>query len=195
MYTYPKEMKSKNKLRKKAIEERSSISTADIELMSEKICSLLSEQNAYKQAKVILFYASFNNEVSTDKMIERAISDKKIVGLPVVNEENKTMSVKQANCLDDLKVKCLGVRQPAWELPDIDPARLDLVIIPGCCFDKKGYRLGYGGGYYDRFLSTLDNKAVKAGLAFESQVLDCLLVEYHDQKLDILITEKKVYSF
>lgn len=188
-------MESKNELRKKAIQERSSISAANIELMSEKIGSLLRKHNVYKQAKIILFYASFNNEVSTDKMIENTISDKKIVGLPVVNEEKKTMSVKQANCLEDLKVKCLGVRQPAWELPDIDPEKLDLVIIPGCCFDKQGYRLGYGGGYYDRFLSTLDKKAVRVGLAFESQVFDCLPIEYHDQKLDVLITEKNVYHF
>jgi 5-formyltetrahydrofolate cyclo-ligase len=185
--------KLKSEIRKKAIKNRSSLSNADVRSMSKKISRLLFEQTVFKQAKTVLFYASFNNEVLTDEMIGQAVKEGKIVGLPVVDEEKKMLKVKQVNCLDNLNKECLGIRQPSNDFPDISPSKIDVVIVPGCCFDKKGFRVGYGGGYYDRFLSGL--KVIKIGLAFESQIVDSLPVELHDQQLNGLITEKKLYNF
>lgn len=86
-----------------------------------------------------------------------------------------------------------GIAEPAEH-----PARhlratdLDVVVVPGLCFDARGHRLGYGAGYYDRFLSTLRPDALRVGVAFDAQVIDHVPNEAHDERVDLLLTEERV---
>ena len=75
---------------------------------------------------------------------------------------------------------------------EFNPDKLDLVIVPGIAFDKKGHRIGYGYGYYDRFLKTIKKKAVKIGLAFDFQLIESIPEEEHDVPMNIVVTDKEI---
>ena len=76
----------------------------------------------------------------------------------------------------------------------MDPATIDTVLIPGSVFDPSGGRLGYGGGFYDRFLTEAAPRAIRLGVAFELQLVDQVPMEPHDQYMDILVTEQQIYD-
>ena len=188
-------MDTKKDIRKKAIRDRNCLSAVEIALKSKTIEKKLTALKAYQESKTIMFYASYNNEVKTDGMIETALCSGKSVCLPVAIKEEKRLKIKRILNLSELKTGNYGIREPKIDLPDVTLEEVNLVLVPGCCFDEKGFRLGYGGGFYDRFISDLGNKVVKVGLAFQIQIVDSLPCEEHDQPIDVLITENNVYDF
>jgi 5-formyltetrahydrofolate cyclo-ligase len=95
---------------------------------------------------------------------------------------------------DDLTLSKYGLYEPQEEQQrPIPPQEVDLAILPGVAFDLRGYRLGYGGGYFDRFLDSLRPDCPKIALAYDFQVVTQLPVEEHDTKVDIIITNSKTY--
>lgn len=89
-----------------------------------------------------------------------------------------------------------GIPEPdAREDRALDARDLDVVVVPGLCFDVRGHRLGYGAGYYDRFLSTLRADTLRVGVAFEAQVIDHVPNEAHDERVDLLLTERRARVF
>ena len=84
-----------------------------------------------------------------------------------------------------------GIRQPTMASPAVDPAEVDVVIVPGVAFDAAGQRVGYGGGYYDRFLPRTGN-AFRVGLCFEEQLLGAIPTQEHDVSVDVVVTPKRV---
>jgi 5-formyltetrahydrofolate cyclo-ligase len=93
-----------------------------------------------------------------------------------------------------LQPGCYGILEPTSAQVVIEPARLDLALVPGSVFDRCGARLGYGGGFYDRFLSQDAPQALRIGLSFEIQLVDQVPTEVHDQFMDILVTEEQLYD-
>lgn len=87
-----------------------------------------------------------------------------------------------------------GVLEPP-EKEEIVLAEIDVVVVPGVAFDRNGYRMGYGGGYYDNFLPKLRPDTKKIAVAFNMQIRDLVPIELHDVKMDMIITEQKVYTF
>lgn len=188
-------MRLKKEIRKKIIKKRNELSFAEIEEKSKAVEALLFQQDFYKKSQTILFYASFNSEVKTDEIIKQAINDGKTVSLPIVINEEKKLEIKNILDLTNLEISPFGIREPNNSLPNVSPADLDLVVIPCCCLDKRGNRIGYGGGYYDRFLASLSSGVFKVALAYEIQIIDELPCEDHDFPVDAIITEKGVYRF
>lgn len=86
------------------------------------------------------------------------------------------------------------IREPRKVLPEADPTELDVVIVPGLAFDLHGRRLGRGGGYYDRLLPRLRPQAVKIGVAWEVQIVDEVPTDAHDQRMDVVVTERRTIS-
>lgn len=143
----------------------------------------------FNDAKVVLFFASFRDEVETLEMIKEALDMGKRAYLPKV--EGDSLGIYEIEGLSDLRVGYMGIPEPEADMNkkrDIDQA--DLIIVPGAAFDINGNRLGYGKGYYDRLLSR--HGAHLIALAFEEQVFERLPREPHDVRMDIVVTEKRV---
>lgn len=166
------------RLRKQKEEERRNRSS----LITEKLL----RTRVYKKARVLMCYIALKGEVDTQAMIRQAKNSGKIVTVPVCK---KTRATLMPCILDDnagLRKGPYGVVEPAVRqcvpLKDID-----LVVVPGVAFDKKGNRLGRGRGFYDRFLKRLTPRTATIGLAFDFQILPSLPAVSHDARVNRVI--------
>lgn len=151
-----------------------------------KIYDSLIKLSEYQKADKIFIYLDFNNEVETRKIIEHALKEKKKVYIPrVEGKEMVAVSIKNLDNLIESKFKIL---EPIGEAEEID--KETVMIIPGVAFSENGERVGYGGGYYDRFLENKNNKLI--ALAYECQIYKELPVEEHDIKIPTIITEERI---
>jgi 5-formyltetrahydrofolate cyclo-ligase len=143
----------------------------------------------FQASKTILFYASFGGEVETFAMMKKAMALGKRVALPLILKDQRGMIPKLINNLEeDLENGPYGIRQPrAMAAGDLRAGELDLAIVPGLAFDRKGNRLGRGAGYYDRFLASLPRDIPSIGLGFDFQLRDDLPVSGHDVPLSRII--------
>lgn len=161
----------------------------------------LFELQEFKNAKKILFYASFRSEVNTISYIQDVINlDKKLI-LPVVDARHKRLDLYYVNDVSELVPGYKEIPEPGILTDrEVSLGDIDLVIIPGTGFDTKGFRLGYGGGYYDRLLSYESKILAKVehiptvALAFEEQIGEKIPSESHDIKVDIIITDERVIN-
>lgn len=137
---------------------------------SKLIKDKLLRNKVFKKAKVVMFYIAFGGEVNTREMIREAIKLGKLICVPIFRKDKEIM--QPAIFVDNAKLKKgpYGVLEPATET-FVKPEDLDLVVVPGIAFDKKGNRLGRGKGCYDRFLGKLSDNTQSIGLAFDFQVL------------------------
>lgn len=111
------------------------------------------DSSAYGQAKVLLGYAALPEEIQTDGILRRALAEGKALYLPRCLDDAGQMAFYRVQALEDLESGSFGVREPSLAAPqyNMDLDGQALCLVPGLCFDGKGYRLGYGKGYYDRF--------------------------------------------
>jgi len=149
-----------------------------------------------QQWSTLFIYVNFRSEVETLEIIKRCLKAGVRVAVPLV--EASTVSMIPLLIQDpgkDLVPGYYNIPEPDPEKTRrIEPAEIDAAVIPGSVFDIHGGRLGYGGGYYDRFLVNRAPQARRIGFAFELQVIDRVPVAAHDQPLDILITEKRIVN-
>ena len=143
---------------------------------SKVIQEKLFSTKEFKEATIILFYASFNGEVETFNMMQEAQKSGKRIALPKILKNQKRITV---SLIEDLGKELVdgpyGIKEPTESrLRPLDLKDIDLAIIPGVAFDKGNNRLGRGGGYYDRFLSEFPSRIPVFGLAFDFQILDRL---------------------
>jgi len=133
----------------------------------------------FKKAKIVMFYFSYAREVDTREMIREAIEQGKVIAVPVCDRKTNTITPCKIGLNTRLKKGLYGILEPAKKCY-VPVKKIDLVIVPGVAFDKKGNRLGRGKGYYDRFLKSLPQGTRRLGLAFNFQILPCLPVNPHD---------------
>ncbi len=148
----------------------------------------------YRRARILFCYLDADNEVETGEIIRTALEKKKLVAVPLVEEQSGTLRAVPIRDLDrDLSPGFRGIREPVdRKSPGLDPRDIDLAIVPGTAFDRAGNRLGRGGGYYDRFLPRLRRTACRLGVAFECQMAEVIVPQPHDQAMDMIITEERV---
>ena len=185
---------SKKHVRQILKQKRHNMSRDEMLSKSEKIKNTLFGTTEFQNAKTILFYVSYDNEVFTHDMIKSCINQGKSVIVPISNVENKSLILSEISDWTDLVEGAYGILEPKKE--SITTASIDeigLIIVPGVGFDKKGHRIGHGMGYYDKLLHVCKD-ITKIGLSFELQLLDSLPVEDHDIKMNIIITEKQVIT-
>ena len=185
-------MSEKALLRKKYIAARKALSNK--EEKDRAIFAKLVAIEEINRAELVLAYASSPIEVDTYRFIEYTLRKVQKLALPVCREGTNEMDfyrIETTDCLVPGKYK--GIYEP-------DPSRCQkckitdntVCIVPGLSFDKNGYRLGYGKGYYDRFLS--ENTVLTIGLCYEECVSESLPFEKHDKCVSVLVTEKEIYK-
>ena len=173
----------KKELRRSIRERKRAMTEEEIVSRSEKLGVLFAQSEAYKNAKTIYGYLPYNQEVRTVPILEQALKDGKKVAVPkVYGDEMKFLY------LDDLtKVSkgYAGIPEPIADGPVADDETA-LVLMPGLAFDPQGHRIGYGGGFYDKFLAAEPNHPTLA-LCYEFQLLPELDTEEHDIPVDTVL--------
>lgn len=185
-------MTNKTEIRKYIKEMKKNLTEEEIQLRSNRIAKKLFAQPFYKQAECIYLYVSYNQEIDTVGIIKHILEDNKRVAVPKVVDKN--MEFHEISSLNQLSEGAFGIQEPTVNKPvsgDPEWASSNLMIIPGLAFDKKGSRIGYGGGYYDRYLHKYADKiGLKIALAYDFQVLEQIDIESYDEKIDGIITDE-----
>ncbi len=180
--------KLKASLRQQYRAIRSSMSEEEKKLCSRRILARLTGLYQYRNADIIITYVSKNPEVDTWHLIQRAFSDGKKVAVPKCRSQGK-MDFYLISSQDDLEVSTFGIFEPKVnQCERLDVFENCFCIVPGMAFDASGYRLGYGGGYYDRFLSVFPGAT--AGLCYSRCVKWSLPRGYYDKPVDVLVTDR-----
>lgn len=182
----------KNELREKYKEARRLIPKEKRDEFDKNISKRFSESITYNYSDSILFYASTDDEINTWILLEKALSDGKKVYFPKCYE-NSQMKFFRINSKDDLKKGMFGLYEPEESDEEFCTKTLNSIcIVPGLLFDKEGYRIGYGRGFYDRFLSKFSG--VSVGLCYRELFMPKLPRGHFDRHVDIVITEKGVHA-
>jgi|AntRauTorcE11897_2_1112592.scaffolds.fasta_scaffold25018_2 5-formyltetrahydrofolate cyclo-ligase len=180
----------KSELRAALLKERLSIPKDDWKLNSRLIFDRLKELDEFKQARIIHTFVSLNerNEVDTHDLIKELLIVGKKVFVPVTNFETGELDHSELTYFGDLELNKWGVPEPKSTRPLIE--KLDIILVPLLGADESFNRLGYGKGFYDKFLQSAE--ALKIGLIFDEFIQSEIPVDDFDEKLDILITEKRI---
>jgi len=180
--------KTKKQIRKETLEVLNNQAGEEILKKSAIIKKKLFSLPEFKKAKLVMFYASRQNEVDTHRMIDEALGAGKKVALPRCAGQKTFVAKEISNRHTDLEKGAYGIYEPRKEAPEVDAGRIGLVVVPGVAFDIKNERLGRGKGYYDRFLKKLPRGKTTIGLAFDFQIVKDLPKDAHDIPVSKVIT-------
>ncbi len=181
-------------IRKKILAKRDSLAPCAIKELSRGIQENLYRLDAYNSSRLPLLFYSFRSEAHTHPIIEKRLRQAEKTALPRTIVAGKSLEGYLVQSTKQLRPGAFSIMEPDPSLcKKIDPSKLDIVIVPGSVFDRRGGRFGYGGGFYDRFLLKEAPQAVRIALAFSFQVLDNdIPVAAHDQFMDFIVTEKEI---
>ena len=184
----------KKTLKQQILQKRNHLPKEEIKEKNFGVKNNLYSLPEFKKAKNILFYVSFNNEVDTQEIIKELLNKKeKNIIVPYVEKDNPILQLSELHNFNELEPKTFDILEPKKNfVRDFNPNKLDLIIIPGLVFDLTRHRIGYGYGYYDRFLKTINKGIIKIGLAYDFQIVEKIPEEQHDVPMDIIITEKRI---
>lgn len=179
------------------LDKRKGLTTEIVQEKSQSILKGLTLLDSYQKAGIVMCYMDFRNEVMTSKIIENCLELGKRTVIPcsVVTPEGhaglRIYEIKDPGC--DVCPGKYGILEPdSKKLDEIRPEEIDMVLVPGVVFDINRFRVGYGAGYYDRFLKTVRKDCFKAGLAFDLQVVEEVPAGSHDIRMDVVVTESRI---
>lgn len=189
-------MNTKEAIRRVFLKKRRTMKEEDVIKYSEDIISQLTNSQVFKESKKIMIYLSFNNEVDTYKLMEYCLNNGKRVIVPYcIKKERKMIPSEVKNPDTELKLNSFGYREPDIEsLREVKIEDIDLVIVPGVVFDEAGNRIGFGGGYYDRFLTRLKNTTMTMAICYDYQIIDRVPVDKLDIPVKCIITNKRIIN-
>ena len=180
----------KKVLRKQYLALRMSKSSSYLLESSKKIIDKLCASKEFLRAETIMVYVSFRNEVDTLPLIKMLLSQKKRVCVPLCNSSDCSMTAREITEFSDLSKGSYGILEPKETSPIVSKNDIDFLIVPGCAFSQDGHRIGYGKGYYDRFLKETD--AYTCGLCYDFCLLKTLPTEKTDVPLNMIITQNNI---
>lgn len=183
-------IEEKKRLRNEFKKIRNSIEKSVRASESERIIEMLLETEEYRNAKTVFAYVSVGSEVETYNLLERILSDGKRLAVPLCDTDSRIMSAVQIEDLSQLVCGAYGIPEPPEDGRTLGREEIDLVVVPALCFDRSGMRLGYGGGFYDKFLC--DFKGESAGLAFSQCIAESLPAEEFDCRVGRVICPEGV---
>lgn len=181
---------SKKELRKKYAEIRMSLSRDEISSASTDALGHLIALPEFKKAKEIILYYPVKNEADPTAIVQVCHNFGKKTAFPKSNKQDFSLDFFCVNSKDDLSVGTYGIPEPSDFLERLVPSENTLCIVPALLCSRDGYRLGYGKGFYDRFLSVFRGKSV--GFIFDRFLTDSLPADRYDQRVDIIVTEKEI---
>ena len=186
---------SKSAVRRAMLACRSSLSFTQCHSLSQRIQARALEFARYLTADAVALYGAIENEVGTEAILAHALANRKAVFYPRMGAEDGA-GFFQIFSAAELRASRLGIPEPAPINAPPLTAQGDfqslIVFVPGVAFDRRGHRLGRGGGWYDRWLAALKDQGVFIGLAFDFQVVERLAAQAWDQKVHYVITEKGI---
>lgn len=181
-------MQEKKDIRHQILTKRLDIEKEELYSKSETICNSFLSLPQYQNVDLLYIYMDFKNEVVTKQIIVDAHQKGKKVAIPKVQNDQIVFYYLEPND-KELKEGFFGIREPEMTKPVKDKS--GIMVIPGIAFDEKGYRVGYGKGYYDRYLQ--ENKvAQKISLVLELQMIEKVPYDAYDIPVDMIITEKRL---
>jgi 5-formyltetrahydrofolate cyclo-ligase len=186
----------KDRLRRELLARRREMGEEEVDAKSRAVQARVEGLVWQRGAKTVMSYVSVRNEVRTQGLIASLLRDGIVVAVPLCLPETLDLLPCRIDSLeDDLEKGHLGIPEPkpARRIP-LPLGELDVVLVPGVAFDRCGYRLGHGCGYYDRFLAGLAPGVPKVGLAYDWQVVEKLPREVLDVPVDFIATEKEIVT-
>jgi len=185
-------MLTKQELRKQALEVRKKIPLDEKRDLDRKIFENLVNFAEFSKAKLILTYFSTELEIDTKQIIDFALKCGKIVAIPRCNAQNQLDFYKILDFTNLIETK-MGIIEPiANPEHKVNDFNHSICITPGLGFDKFGHRIGYGKGFYDKFLANYTQKSI--GLCYNSNVIDKILHDDFDKPVDMIATERKILT-
>ncbi|MFC0558100.1 5-formyltetrahydrofolate cyclo-ligase [Halalkalibacter alkalisediminis] len=185
-------MKIKQSIRKQVVEKLKHLTNEQYIKQSAQIAQHLFDSRCWKKAQLIAITIPRDQEVDTYEIIKMGWKQNKIIAVPRADFKTKTMTFYELTSFDKLEESAFRVKEPKESLcRTISKEEIGLVIVPGVAFDKRGYRLGYGGGFYDRFLPQI--KVPTIALAFTCQLVKEVPIDIHDWKIDHIISPMGFY--
>ena len=185
--------REKDAIRKDCSEKRNAIDKALHTAMDESICKTAVSLVSFRHADIILLYAPIKSEIDVMPIFHEAKRLGKRVAFPRCNVEERTMKFHFVDSLEELSVCAYGIREPAEEAPVYDPENTTgsaVCYVPGLAFDVHGYRLGYGKGYYDKFMHIFNGCTI--GIVYSDFILNTLPKGRFDKHCDVMLTEKGI---
>ena len=188
-------IETKKKLRNKQYEIRRKLFSNSIKIFNELLFEKLFKTDIFLESKVISSFLSIKTEIDTTELNSYILNKNKLLCFPTVIEENSHLIFRKFSNNDDLVDGYMKIKEPSSNNEILIP---DILFVPCLAFDNLGYRLGYGGGFYDRtFFNLKKNKQkfTSVGYAFEGQKISYVPKDQFDIKLDYVMTEKNIYKF
>ena len=170
----------KSELRKQVLQEMKAIPQKQKNTMDRALTDRLLHHPFYQEAKVIATYLSFPHEFQTQGLIDQALKDGKKVLIPKTYPKGRMEFVVYDP--QQLKKTSFGLLEPQGDLEVVDASQIDLIHVPGLAFTREGYRIGYGGGYYDRYLEHFAGQTM-------STIYPCQIQEFNSENHDIPVQE------
>jgi 5-formyltetrahydrofolate cyclo-ligase len=197
----------KRALRETVLARRAALSADDRARASAAITAKLIAQPGYLRAKCVLAYAGFGDEFDTAALLNHVLQTGKVLVLPRVDKSAdkgaRQLALHQVSALKDLVDGIWNIREPRADAPLAKLTEVDFALVPGLAFDRHGGRLGYGGGYYDKLLSTTASVTktysetpalARLSAAFSCQIVDAIPMTSHDIYISTIITENEVIT-
>ena len=175
----------KAELRKKILQEMKALSQEQKQAMDRVLTERFLQHPFYQEAKTIATYLSFPHEFQTQELIERALKDDKKVLIPKTYPKGRMEFVVYHP--QQLVKTSFGLLEPQGDLEVVEPSQIDLIHVPGLAFTTEGYRIGYGGGYYDRYLEHFAGQSL-------STIYPCQVQEFNFENHDIPVQEVLIYE-
>ena len=185
-------MTDKNEIRKRVITLRNALPPEGIAAKSGEIVRRLTELQEIRGSSTLMVFLNFGSEVVTDGLIEWGWETGKRIIVPFCHPQSREMTPCLLGSFDDLEVGHYGIREPrADHLRVVPPGEIDAVLVPAVAFDRRGYRVGYGGGYYDRFLPKVP-RAARIGVVFACQIVPEVPIDRYDIQVERIVTEEGI---
>lgn len=175
----------KVELRKKILQEMKALSQEQKQAMDRVLTERFLQHPFYQEAKTIATYLSFPHEFQTQELIEQALKDGKKVLIPKTYPKGRMEFVVYHP--QQLVKTSFGLLEPQGDLEEVDSSQIDLIHVPGLVFTMDGYRIGYGGGYYDRYLEHFAGHTM-------STIYPCQVQEFNSENHDIPVQEVLIYE-
>ncbi len=185
-------MTDKGDIRKRILRARNAMTRAEIASGSLAIVKRLTELDQIRRASTLMVYLGFGSEVLADDLIRWGWGEGKRIAVPLCRPASRELIACRIEGFDELECGHYGIREPkAGLIRPVPPGEIDAVVVPAVAFDRQGHRLGYGGGYYDRFLPGAP-RAARIGVAFARQIVAEIPADPHDVPMDRIVTEREI---
>jgi 5-formyltetrahydrofolate cyclo-ligase len=186
-------LKQKEKLREEYKNKRQNLSSTisrNSSIITNKLDSYIQKNNP----KNIMIFVSFRNEIYTHDLIKKWLTEgDKNIFVPYIKSDIDQMKIRPIKDFEkDLERGVYNILEPTEKVKNNNEMYdLDIIVVPGLVFSKNGYRIGYGGGYYDKFLSEVSNEVKKVGIVYSDFVVNDLPVDEYDLPVDLIMTERE----